>query len=95
MSLTSCRSRTVSKCKGHGRATTRHWPSTRATARATCAYLQTLTKKPVRYVANTHDHFEHTAGGDAGGGGQAPPNPNLRRMSYADVTITYDAQHIR
>jgi glyoxylase-like metal-dependent hydrolase (beta-lactamase superfamily II) len=34
-------------------------------------------------------------GGDAGGGVQAPPNPNLRRMSYADVTITYDAEHIR
>jgi glyoxylase-like metal-dependent hydrolase (beta-lactamase superfamily II) len=25
------------------------------------AYLQTLTKKPVRHVANTHDHFDHTA----------------------------------
>jgi len=25
------------------------------------AYLQTLTKKPLRYVANTHDHFDHTA----------------------------------
>jgi glyoxylase-like metal-dependent hydrolase (beta-lactamase superfamily II) len=24
-------------------------------------YLQTLTKKPLRYVANTHDHFDHTA----------------------------------
>ena len=24
-------------------------------------YLQTLTKKPVQYVANTHDHFDHTA----------------------------------
>jgi len=24
-------------------------------------YLQTLTKKPVRMVANTHDHFDHTA----------------------------------
>lgn len=25
------------------------------------AYLQTLTKKPVRFVANTHFHFDHTA----------------------------------
>jgi glyoxylase-like metal-dependent hydrolase (beta-lactamase superfamily II) len=25
------------------------------------AYLQTLTKKPLRFVANTHDHFDHTA----------------------------------
>src|SRR5262249_53281492 len=24
-------------------------------------YLQTLTKKPFRYVANPHDHFDHTA----------------------------------
>lgn len=24
-------------------------------------YMQTLTKKPIRYVANTHDHFDHTA----------------------------------
>jgi glyoxylase-like metal-dependent hydrolase (beta-lactamase superfamily II) len=24
-------------------------------------YLQTLTKKPVRYIANTHYHFDHTA----------------------------------
>jgi glyoxylase-like metal-dependent hydrolase (beta-lactamase superfamily II) len=24
-------------------------------------YLQTLTKKPVRYIANTHEHFDHTA----------------------------------
>ena len=24
-------------------------------------YLQTLTRKPVRYIANTHDHFDHTA----------------------------------
>jgi glyoxylase-like metal-dependent hydrolase (beta-lactamase superfamily II) len=24
-------------------------------------YLQTLTRKPVRFVANTHDHFDHTA----------------------------------
>jgi glyoxylase-like metal-dependent hydrolase (beta-lactamase superfamily II) len=24
-------------------------------------YLQTLTRKPLRYVANTHDHFDHTA----------------------------------
>ena len=24
-------------------------------------YLQTLTKKPLRFVANTHDHFDHTA----------------------------------
>lgn len=25
-------------------------------------FLQTLTEKPVRFVANTHDHFDHTAG---------------------------------
>ena len=25
------------------------------------AYEQTLTKKPIHYVANTHDHFDHTA----------------------------------
>jgi glyoxylase-like metal-dependent hydrolase (beta-lactamase superfamily II) len=25
------------------------------------AYMQTLTKKPLRFVANTHDHFDHTA----------------------------------
>lgn len=25
------------------------------------AYLQTLTSKPLRFVANTHDHFDHTA----------------------------------
>jgi glyoxylase-like metal-dependent hydrolase (beta-lactamase superfamily II) len=25
------------------------------------AYMQTLTKKPLRYVANTHYHFDHTA----------------------------------
>jgi glyoxylase-like metal-dependent hydrolase (beta-lactamase superfamily II) len=24
-------------------------------------YCQTLTKKPVRHIANTHDHFDHTA----------------------------------
>jgi glyoxylase-like metal-dependent hydrolase (beta-lactamase superfamily II) len=24
-------------------------------------YCQTLTKKPLRYIANTHDHFDHTA----------------------------------
>ena len=24
-------------------------------------YMQTLTKKPLRYVANTHEHFDHTA----------------------------------
>lgn len=24
-------------------------------------YMQTLTRKPVRFVANTHDHFDHTA----------------------------------
>jgi glyoxylase-like metal-dependent hydrolase (beta-lactamase superfamily II) len=24
-------------------------------------YMQSLTKKPLRYVANTHDHFDHTA----------------------------------
>ncbi len=24
-------------------------------------FMQTLTKKPVRYIANSHDHFDHTA----------------------------------
>jgi hypothetical protein len=33
--------------------------------------------------------------GDGGGGRGGAPNPNLRRMTYGGVTITYDTTHVQ
>jgi glyoxylase-like metal-dependent hydrolase (beta-lactamase superfamily II) len=57
-------------------------------------YLQTLTKKPVRYIANTHDHFDHTANdayfGCAYMSAQTAEKATQPFQSFAGITFPRD-----
>jgi cyclase len=63
--------------------------TTPATARAFLEDVKTITNKPVRYVVNTHFHYDHTDGNSV-----FPPDVQIIAHDYVRTAIlTFDVLH--